>query len=210
MPRTGPFDRFAEQYDEWYDGHPDVFRSEVAAIRELLPAGKGLEVGAGTGRFAEALGIQIGIEPSESMRNVAQRRGLQVDSGTAEALPYQEESFDFVLMVTAICFVDDVARALQESYRVLKPGGAVVIGLIDRKSSLAERYEAARKTNPFYREATFFSTEELVERLAAAGFRDFGFRQTIFNPPTDIQEQEPVCDGFGSGLFVVIRGIKKE
>lgn len=56
MAKTSVFDRYAGDYDTWFDTHAEVFVSELDAVRALLPnRGKGVEIGAGTGRFAAAL-----------------------------------------------------------------------------------------------------------------------------------------------------------
>ncbi len=90
MLQTLPFNDHVAEYEDWYKKYPYVFRSEVAAIKELLPRGeniRGIEVGLGTGRFAKALGIKQGIEPAENMRAVAKKRYLCVEcSGRASAL----------------------------------------------------------------------------------------------------------------------------
>src|SRR5579872_7109242 len=123
MPKTLPFDEHVAEYEEWYSKYPLVFRSEVEAIRELLPKGDnlyGMEVALGTGRFSEALGIKEGIEPSNNMRNLAIKRGIEVMDATAEALPYKDNKFDFVLMVFCISYFDNLHSAFKEAQRVLK------------------------------------------------------------------------------------------
>ncbi|MFB6273740.1 MAG: class I SAM-dependent methyltransferase [Salinibacter sp.] len=57
------------------------------------------------------------------MRHRARRRGIDVREGVAEDRPYDVNRFDVVLLVTTICFVDDVEQSLAEAYRVLAPGG---------------------------------------------------------------------------------------
>lgn len=65
MPKSEPFERYADRYDDWFEAHPDAYQSEVEALRRLLPQpGFGLEIGVGTGRFASPLGIQVGIDPA--------------------------------------------------------------------------------------------------------------------------------------------------
>jgi ubiquinone/menaquinone biosynthesis C-methylase UbiE len=54
----------------------------------------------------------------------------------AEALPFADGEFDYTLIVTTICFVDDAAAMLHEAARVLRPAGDLVIVLIDRDSPL--------------------------------------------------------------------------
>ena len=60
----------------------------------------------------------------------------------------------------------------------------------------------------FYKEATFYSTDEIVFYLIKVGFRDFFFSQTIFHDLNEILEVEPIKAGFGEGSFVVVGGIK--
>ncbi len=107
----------------------------------MIPTGGyGMEIGVGTGRFAEPLGIKTGVEPSKRMREIAQRRGIQVLYGVAEELPFEDFRFDFVLMVTTVCFVDDIGKALLEAHRVLSDGGFLIIGFIDRNSIMGKIY----------------------------------------------------------------------
>ncbi len=89
---------------------------------------------------------------------------------------------------------------------MLKPGGALVVGLIDRESPLGRGYEKRKGESLFYREAAFFSAAEAVAMMKAAGFGDFVSSQTLFRPPEAIEEVEPVREGHGLGAFVVIRG----
>ena len=123
MKTNLPFDSHVEQYEEWYEEYPHVFRSEVEALREMLPEGDnlvGIEVGLGTGRFSQALGIKEGLEPSVNMRSRAIERGIEVVDGTAENLPYGDLRFDFVLMAFCISYFEDLHAAFMEAYRVLK------------------------------------------------------------------------------------------
>ena len=117
--------------------------------------------------------------------------------------------FDFVLMVTTICFVDDINRALLEAYRVLSHGGFLIIGFVDRNSEVGQTYLAHQNDNVFYKDATFFSVDELVEIMDQSGFVDLTFKQTIFRSLSEIMRNEPVKSGYGEGSFVVIRGRKR-
>ncbi len=209
MARTRAFDENTERYDAWFERHAALYESEVAAVRGLLPAeGAGLEVGVGTGRFAEPFGIVHGVEPSAPMREAARARGIDAVDGVAERLPYPDASFDFVLMVTTICFVDDVAAALAEAFRVIRPGGCIVIGFVDRESPLGRHYLAHKDESPFYKDADFFSTEEVSRHLEEAGFTDLVFRQTVFTAPGGAEEVEEPEEGHGRGSFVVVRAMK--
>ncbi len=209
MPRIRPFEENVERYEEWFSRYPFAYASELEAVRALLPEEeRGLEVGVGTGRFAGPLGVPVGVEPARAMGRVARERGVEVLSGTAEALPCEDGSFDYLLMVVAVCFLDDVYLAFREAHRVLRPGGHILIGFIDRVSPLGQAYEKLKSDSVFYREATFFSTDEVVFFLSQAGFGEFRFRQTLFGHPGEMKKADPVEPGHWKGSFVVVRGRK--
>jgi SAM-dependent methyltransferase len=209
MPRTKPFDEHADDYEQWFEDNRNAYLSELAALKMALPnPGHGLEVGIGTGRFADPLGIRTGVEPSEKMAKIARSRGLEAVDGVAESLPFKDESFDSVLMVTTICFVDDLARSFREAWRVLKRKGAIVIGFVDAGSKLGREYQRRAKTSRFYAEATFHSYREVLTLLADAGFGPILCWQTIFQPPKELTEPDEVRTGCGEGSFVVIRASK--
>jgi len=62
------YDLNADKYDSWFDKNKAAFLSEIAALKKFVPKkGEGLEVGTGTGRFAQALGIRTGVDISAPM-----------------------------------------------------------------------------------------------------------------------------------------------
>lgn len=206
MPKTRPFDRYSSEYDKWFDEHSAIYEAELAVIREFMHSysGNGLEVGIGTGRFAIPLGITTGIEPSVAMAAVAARSGISVFSAVAEQLPFEDDQFDLVLMVTVICFLDDVLQAFSEAYRVLKPGGSVLVGFIDKESVLGRQYMEKREKSLFYQEAVFYSAKEVMSFLRQVGFSSVVSKQTLLPvPPEDV-----ILDGYGQGAFVVMKGVK--
>ncbi|MDD2598137.1 MAG: class I SAM-dependent methyltransferase [Kiritimatiellae bacterium] len=164
-----------------------------------------MEVGAGSGRFAARLGIKTGVEPSEMMAVKARARGVTILSGTAEALPFPEGCFDFVLLVTTLCFVDDPSKALGEAFRVLKSEGEIIIGFIDRESELGQKYSKTRASSRFYADATFFSSCEVQQHLQTSGFKTTKILQAL------IPGESPalILEGFGKGAFVAIKALKQ-
>ncbi len=210
MPRTEPFDLHYDRYEEWFERHGPVYESELRAVRTLFPrSGLAAEVGVGSGRFAAPLGIRLGVEPSLAMARLARERGIQVARGVAEALPIRSGSLDVVLMVTTICFVDDPFLTFQEIGRVLKPGGHVLVGFIDKTSHLGQQYERIKEQNVFYRPATFYSTADILDLLSRTGFAELQTVQTVFRSLEEIEAPEPVEEGHGRGAFVVVRGRKR-
>ena len=183
----------------------------MRAVKALLPeSDRGLEVGVGTGRFAKPLGIKTGLEPSVRMREIARRRGIKVLAGVAENLPFGDGEFDLVLMVTTVCFLDDIHQAFQEAHRVLANDGFFIAGIVDRNSPIGQQYLKHQNESVFYKLATFFSVDEVVKIMRQSGFIDFRFRQTIFRSLSVTDDKEPVKLGYGEGSFVVVRGRKEQ
>lgn len=211
MIQTLPFNDHVAEYEEWFDKYPFVFQSEVEAIRDLLPIDdtiRGMEVALGTGRFAKELGIKEGIEPAMNMRSLALKRGIEVMAGEAEHLPYRDMGFDFVLMAFCISYFENLATAFREAHRVLKNDGALIVGFIDKNSTIGKFYEERKPHSVFYKNANFYSVKRIISELNKARFKDLQFSQTLFNPLDDIKEFEPAKPGFGEGSFVLIKAIK--
>jgi SAM-dependent methyltransferase len=209
MAGINSFNENVERYEAWFVDNPFAYVSELHAIRELLPKGIGIEIGVGTGRFAAPLGIKKGIEPSRPMADHARKKGIEVVAGVAEQLPFGDSSFDFCLMVTTVCFLDDMKQAFREAWRVTKSGGHFLIGFVDSNSPLGVQYLERKDKSEFYKEATFYSVQEITDELARAGFGVVEFRQTLFQPLADLAEVEPVKAGHGEGSFVVVRAEKR-
>ncbi|MBV6440970.1 MAG: class I SAM-dependent methyltransferase [Haliscomenobacteraceae bacterium CHB4] len=201
------FQKQAIAYDRWFDEHPALFQSELAAIRSVLPSfHKGVEIGVGTGRFAAALGVQYGLEPLEEYVALARARGIEVEKGVAEKMPYPDAHFDLAMMVTVDCFLDDVPAAFAEVFRVLSPGGSFVVAFLDKNGAIAQKYRQSGSSS--YRNARFHSPEEIAVWMRAAGFRDFKFAQTLFDE--NVAEVQRPEQGVGSGSFAVIAGMKPD
>ncbi|MFB6133430.1 MAG: class I SAM-dependent methyltransferase [Halanaeroarchaeum sp.] len=211
MPRVEPFEHHPDRYDEWFARHEPVYRSELRALERFVdPAAYGIAIGVGSGRFAAPLNVEVGVDPSPEMLSRATDRGVRCIRGVAERLPVSGNRFEVALSVTAVCFVDDIAATLREAMRVLRPGGSVVLGYIDRESDLGKRYEEHKEENPFYRDATFVSTAELTAVLEDLGYRDIEMVQTVFQPPDAVADLEPVRSGSGEGSFVALKAEKPD
>ena len=203
---AAPFESHTDRYERWFERHQAAYCSEMMAVRAQLPLqGLGVEVGVGSGRFAAPLGVAYGVDPSLNMLRRARERGIVVVAGVAEALPFSDDTFDFMLAVTTICFVDDIHAMLAEARRVLKRRGSLIIGFIDRESQLGRRYVEHQAENLFYREATFYSAEQVSSLLTESGFDAEAWVQTLSQSPERMREAETTRPGRGHGAFVVVR-----
>ncbi|MBN1109793.1 MAG: methyltransferase domain-containing protein [Methanomassiliicoccales archaeon] len=199
-----PFVRHAQDYDLWFERHNWAYRSELTALAQLVPQGRGLDIGVGSGRFAAPLGISIGLDPSLPMLMKARGRGVSVVRGRAESLPFQDGAFDLALLVTVLCFVDDPLAALKEARRVVRQDGRLIVGILDRESALGIEYQAKAGSSLFYRRARFLSALEILEMLERAGCRCERTLQTIFSDPSSLIAPDEVREGHGKGLFLAV------
>ena len=201
------FDKHYQEYDAWYERNKWAYLSELEAVKKVLPEKRyGLEIGVGSGRFAALLGITVGIDPSKKMVELARERGVDARLGVGEKLLFKNSTFDYVAIIVALCFVKDPEKVIDESARVLKPEGEIIIGIIDKESSLGRFYQ--KKGSIFYGHARFFDIEEIMRMLRSSGFSDFSYYQTIFDHPDKLTTIEEPQEGFGKGGFVVLNAVK--
>jgi ubiquinone/menaquinone biosynthesis C-methylase UbiE len=158
--QVSPFEQLASDYDNWFNGEGRLtFSIEVRALQKVLPSlpRPWLEVGVGSGRFARTLGIETGVDPSAKLLNMARERGVTVFLGRGEQEPFVARSFGTVFILVTLCFVQSPSAVLREAYRVLQPGGKVVLGLVLRQSPWGELFESKKKQgHRFYQHATFY------------------------------------------------------
>lgn len=182
------FNSQPQRYDAWYDTPEGsaVLGEEVEALRPLLDplSQPWLEVGVGTGRFATALGVDVGIDPAPATLSLAASRGIRSLAARGETLPFPDRSFGACLLVVTLCFVADPLGVLKEARRVLRPGGGVVLGLVLAEGPLGRYYRhLAEEGHAYYRLAHFFSRPELSSLLSQAGFRPVRTRSALFGSP---------------------------
>lgn len=209
IDQANDFDAHADEYDQWYERHSVEYELELDALRSLLPASaQGVEIGAGTGRFAAPLGIALGIEPCHAMAGLARQRGVSILDGFAESLPVDNNQYDYALFVMTVCFLDDPLAAFNEASRILKDDGQIIIGFVDRLSVLGGQYDARKHTSRFYTGSTFYSVDEMQSMLQQAGFSGFEYAQALL--PADIDGHGKPCvkPGHGEGSFVVVKAHK--
>jgi ubiquinone/menaquinone biosynthesis C-methylase UbiE len=202
-----PFNIYTEEYEKWFKENENTFQSELLAIRQVVPIGKkGIEIGIGSGIFAEQLDIKFGIDPSEKMLDLARKRDLNVVNGFAENLPFPDESFDFAAFITSICFIKNPEKAIKEAYRILRKEGEIIIAFIDKHSKLGQILDKEKDSSKFYSVASFCSVSEIIKIIENNEFKVSKIIQTLID--IDVRLVEQPLEGFGKGSFVVIKAKK--
>lgn len=184
---SGLYDAEMAEKQERMAQTKDMVRQRAELMRALSPKPNEiiLELGSGNGIFTRDLlevvkpgGRIVGLDSSEAMLSMAGHicPDGEFVFGDAQDLPFEDASFDAVVAAQLFCFLEDVDRALSESFRVLKPQGRVVIldtdwdTLVWRAGNpdLMARVMAAYKAG--YADANL--PRSLPQRLSHAGFSD--------------------------------------
>ena len=207
--QRSPFDSLASEYDTWFEREgKSIFAIEVHACQEILPLLQKpwLEVGVGSGRFAQALGIETGLDPSIKLLDMARNRHICVFLGKGENTPLRDELFGAVFLIVTLCFVDSPLKVLKEAYRLLEGNGKIVLGLVLRESPWGRFYQGRKeKGHRFYKYATFYSYAEVAGLLGQASFSIEKVLSTLFQKPGEVERMESPQESFSSDAgFTVI------
>jgi SAM-dependent methyltransferase len=210
-----PFDDLAPEYDAWFDKEGRLaFLIEVQAFQALLPSlpAPWLEIGVGSGRFAQALGIETGVDPAVRLLQIAKHRGINAFPGRGERTPFDEKSFGTVFLIVTLCFLDSPPDVLKEANRILRPGGKIALGLVLQESPWGRFYQRKKAAgHRFYRYATFYSYEEVIKLLAEAGFATERTVSTLFQEPDKVLHMEEPREGYSPDAgFTIITGVKHD
>jgi SAM-dependent methyltransferase len=178
------FDEIPEAYDSWYDNNP-LFYCEVNALNEAVSVSPlSLEVGIGSGRFSQAMGIRYGLDPAPRLLALANNREVASIQALAEALPFKKNSLEQIFFIFSFCFLENSFKALQEAAGALKRGGLLIVGFVPKNSNWGSFYEKKKQEgHPLYKYATFFCLEDLLKKIEKAPFRILGGVSTLFQSP---------------------------
>ena len=220
-----------EEYDAWYETPLGSLcdRLEKEAIFRLFkPKGRVLDAGCGTGNYTLEIARRgakaVGIDSSFDMALFAKRKGdeegleLSFVVGKAEEMPFKGNVFDGVLGITALCFISSTERAIIETNRVMKKGGHLILGELNRFSYWAalRRIKAIFKESS-YSGARFFSFKRLKGFLSNGGFRDLNWSSSLYFPPINsrfILKLWRFFERIGcllfpkNGAFIAVTGVK--
>ncbi len=192
---AGAFDSIAAGYDAWYATPLGrlVDRLEKNAVLGLVgdrAEGAALDLSCGTGNYALALAERgfrvVGVDVSEPMLRVARVKSAQANldiswlRADASALPFRAGAFDLATIVLGLEFTAEPGRVVGEVHRVLKPGGDLVVAILDRSGLWTLWRRLKRLVVPsVWRAATFLRPDELRDLLRARGFATPRWRRAV-------------------------------
>lgn len=196
------------EYDAWYDTPRGrwIGETELRLLHRMIDLRPGetlLDVGCGTGWFTRRFAMGewgnmawnvTGLDRDLERLAFAQTHGHgeRYREGDALALPFADASFDRVVSVTTLCFVDDWRLALAEMARVARR--RVVVAVLNRHS-LLWRKKGRKGGNGGYAGAHWHDAGELRAALAALPLRGLRMRSTLFLP-----EASPLSRAVERGL----------
>jgi ubiquinone/menaquinone biosynthesis C-methylase UbiE len=177
------FDDWTEKYGQWFETPiGKLIRGyEQELILEMLEPECGdiiLDAGCGTGIFVadliEAGARVIGLELSPAMLRRAKVKlsgqAFHPLQGDMIRLPFADNSFHRTVSNTAIEFIKDAGSAIDELFRVTRPGGVIVVTTLNSLSPWADRRrKAALKGHPLFGHVVFRSPEELLDLSPVKG-----------------------------------------
>ena len=197
-------------------------QTECGLILDMLQPEKGdkiLDAGCGTGVFTLdylAAGAEVvGLDISAPMLAWAVRKAARYPFTAVQAdmtcLPFDDETFDKTVSVTALEFIQDGRKALDELFRVTKPGGCVVVGTLNSLSPWAARRRAKTQVGQRHiLEGAFFrSPEELLACSPIEGTVATVVHFQKDDPPETALETERLGQvrGLDTGAFVAARWV---
>jgi len=217
---TRLFDSWPERYNRWFETPIGtlVKEYEQALILEMLQPQPGefvLDAGCGTGLFTlpvlahgtAVVGLDLSVAMLQHARHALPAARFSPLAADMLALPFGDAQFDRVVSITALEFVADGRRAIDELFRVTRPGGYVLVATLNSLSPWAQRRgdDAQGNALSVFRQATFRSPDELAALAPVAGT----IRTAIhFSKDTDpsaarsIERKGQQVD-LGSGAFLV-------
>jgi ubiquinone/menaquinone biosynthesis C-methylase UbiE len=171
--QSASFDEWPERYEDWFRTPIGrlVRQVEGELISELvspLPREKLLDVGCGTGVFTTdflgAVSSVVGLDISRPMLNLALIKAVGAPFSVVQAdmrqLPFRGNLFDKAVSITALEFIAESKTAVDELFRVTRPGGFVIVATLNSLSPWAARRNAKTQKgqkhileNAYYRSA---------------------------------------------------------
>lgn len=223
------FDGYADKYDEWFMKNENLFTSELRLFEKVLgdiTGKKLLSVGCGSGLFESYIDSSNidGIEPSEDMGRIAEKRGINViQYGLIEDVDLPDETYDIIYFNGSSSYMEDLKPVYEKSLRALKKNGKLILLDVPKESAFGFMYLLGKSLNTYDHEflegampelpyplalassGVWHTTEEKINVLKELGIKNFDFYQTLIkNPLYTNEEPEEVSEGYKSGGYVAI------
>jgi ubiquinone/menaquinone biosynthesis C-methylase UbiE len=215
------FDDWPEKYDRWFTTPIGAFvkKYEEELILDLLRPLPGeiiLDAGCGTGVFtldiltsgAHVIGIDISLPMLARASLKAKGYPFQIVLADMSNLPFQKDSFDKVVSVTALEFIGDAKGVVKELFRVVRKGGCIVVATLNSLSPWASRRRAeAKKRHSLFERAIFRSPDELRSLVPVGGIIRTAIHFQKEDKPDSVPEieLEGQRKGLNTGAFLAAR-----
>ena len=220
------FDDWPEKYDQWFETPMGrlIKDYESKLILQMLtpnPEELILDAGCGTGIFTadilETGARVVGLDLAFSMlrRALTKCKGQTFQSviGDMRRLPFGDALFHKAVSITAIEFIQNAKIAVEELFRVTKPGGLIVVATLNSLSPWAQRRKAAAQNgHPLFRHTIFRSPDEIKGLSSIEGIA----QTAIHFEKNDDPDIAPKIENSGSerglntGAFLAVRWVKPE
>ncbi len=223
------FDGYAAQYDEWFMKNDKLFTSELRLFEKCLgdiTGKKLLSVGCGSGLFESYIDCSNleGIEPSEDMGKIAEKRGVNIIKyGVIEDVDLPENAYDIIYFNGSSSYIENLSPVYEKCLKALKADGRLILLDVPKESAFGFMYLLGKSLGTYDHEylkntmpelpyplslassGVWHSTEEKINVLKTLGISDFTFYQTLIkNPLYTNEEAEEVSEGYKSGGYVAI------
>ena len=214
--KVDAFNKVADVYDDWYR-HPQgrqVFNAERDAVDSMIPPeGLGLEIGSGTGAFAESLEdhrrVIVGLDPSVQMISRAVEKKTHNVLGYGNYAPFRS-IFDFSYMVTVIEFLDNPVETLTEIKGICKADGFLTLMFINGRSPWGVFYrEIGSKGDPVFKHARLYELDEIKELFDKAGYQIITVKGTLSSEPTNPEVDRELVSPSDSAGVIVVKGVPR-
>ncbi|MDP2157240.1 MAG: methyltransferase domain-containing protein, partial [Nitrospirota bacterium] len=110
---------------------------------------------------------------------------VRAEKAFGEDIPFKNRMFGGAFILFTLCFAARPEAMVSEAARVLKPGGGLILGIINKTSSWGKFYEQKKtEEHPIYKYATFYSIEEAEKMIVMAGLQIASYSSTLYQSPT--------------------------
>ncbi len=223
------FDGYAAQYDEWFMENDHLFTSELRLFQKVLgdiTGKKLLSVGCGSGLFESYIDCSMleGIEPSEDMGKIAEKRGVNVICyGVIEDADLPDNTYDIIYFNGSSSYIEDLKPVYAKCLRALRDDGKLILLDVPKESAFGFMYLLGKSLNTYDHEylkdampklpyplalassGVWHTTESKIQILKELGISRFSYYQTLTrNPLYTNEEPEEVTEGYKSGGYVAI------